>query len=729
MTFLIILAIIVAIGFAVKQTLWINEQPAGSLLMQEIAGKIQDGAREFLGQEYRALWKVLLIVAAVLAGANAFLQDSSWMVSISFLVGAGGSLAAGFWGMTVATKTNVRVTHGCTISLNHGLRVAFAGGTVMGNAVAGIGLATIFVLYQIYLAIWPELQNLNIFLNTLAGVSLGASLVALFARVGGGIYTKAADVGADNAGKVVAGLPEDDPLNAGVIADCVGDNVGDVAGMGADLLESFIGGMVGAMALVIAITSFGGVTDIAIESMVHKLVELPLAISAVGMLVSVIATYFVKVKNEKESPQIALNRGVYSAAIGFALLSLVLIKYVIGDMTFVSGGIEVGSWGLWLAILVGIGAGAAIGHYTEMKCSAKYQDVQDLAKSATDGPASLFTKMLALGMATAFVPALILAAATIAAYQFGGLYGIPIAAVGMLGTLNMQLAIDAYGPISDNAGGIAEMAGLGENVREKTDKLDAVGNTTAAIGKGFAIGSAALTAVIMLVNYAGKMQMDVSLLSPWACAGLLVGASVTFKFSALAIDSVGTAGAQMKDFIVKQFEDDGPVKDAFEALNKAKAEKRDPTPEELVIIEAGKRAADYKGAIAISTMAALDGMKKPGFMAIAVVVVAGLINPVLLAGVLAGAIAGGVSNALFQSNAGGAADNAKKYIEDGAHDGKNSEAHKSAVMGDTVGDPLKDTSGPSLNILLKLMSITAMVLAPVLYWWHDTVIQAIINLF
>ena len=712
-TILIILAILTALGFAIWQTLWINGQPTGTPDMREIALKIADGARTFLFQEYRSLWKVVIGAALGLGIINGFLTDSSWMVGISLLVGAAGSAAAGFWGMSVATKTNVRVAQGCTVDLNTGLRVAFAGGTVMGNAVAGIGLLVLFGLYKAYLLIWPEVGQLNVLLNSLAGVSLGASMIALFARVGGGIYTKAADVGADNAGKVVAGLPEDHPLNAGVIADCVGDNVGDVAGMGADLLESYIGGMFGAMALALVVVLTSG------QEFVYELIELPMALSALGILVSVASTFRVKVQDGDNSPQQALNRGVYTAAVGFAALSLGLAWLIIGDTTFVSSGREVGFLGLWFTILVGIGAGWGIGDYTERKCSAEYKDVKDLAQAAESGPAVLFTKMLSVGMASPFVPAFILAASVIAAYYLGGLYGIPIAAVAMLGTLNMQLSIDAYGPICDNGGGIAEMAGLPKEVRGHTDNLDAVGNTTAAIGKGFAIGSAVLTAIVMMINYRGKMQLDALMTSPWAFAGLLIGGAVPFMFSAMAVDAVGAAGATMSAFIAKQFTQAGPVRDAFMVLQSSKG--RDLTEAELAILDAGKKAADYKTAIAISTTAALKGMQAPGLMALGIVVLTGLAHPLLLAGVLVGSIVSGVPMALFQSNAGGAADNAKKYIEEGHHGGKNSDAHKAGVMADTVGDPLKDTSGPSLNILIKLMSIAAMVIAPALYWWHTVV--------
>lgn len=641
---------ICALLFAFYLTKKVGRQDAGTDRMKEIAAFIHEGARAFLTAEYKIL-VVFVAVLFILIGIGI----GNWVTAVCFLVGALFSTAAGYIGMNVATKANVRTAAAAKDSgMNKALSIAFSGGAVMGMCVVGFGLFGAGVVY--ILTKDPDV---------LSGFSLGASSIALFARVGGGIYTKAADVGADLVGKVEAGIPEDDPRNPAVIADNVGDNVGDVAGMGADLFESYVGSLVSAITLGVVYAKESGAI-------------FPLVIAALGVLASVIGCFFVK-GDENSSPHKALKYGSYSAAIVVMIGSLILSKM------FFNGFKEA------IAIIFGLVVGLLIGVITEIYTSGDYRFVKKIAQQSETGPATTVISGIAVGMQSTAVPIILIAIGIIGAYSFSGLYGIALAAVGMLSTTGITVAVDAYGPIADNAGGIAEMSGLPSEVRNITDKLDAVGNTTAAMGKGFAIGSAALTALALFVSYAqavGLFEEGINLLDYKVIVGMFVGGMLPFLFSAFTMDSVSKAAYKMIEEVRRQFKT-------------------------IPGILEGKGKPDYKSCVAISTQAALKEMLLPGVMAVLAPVFIGVVlGPAALGGLLGGALVTGVMLAIFMSNSGGAWDNAKKYIEDGHHGGKGSEAHRAAVVGDTVGDPFKDTSGPSINILIKLMTIVSLVFAP-----------------
>ena len=641
---------ICALLFAFYLTKKVGRQDAGTDRMKEIAAFIHEGARAFLTAEYKILI-VFVAVLFILIGVGI----GNWVTAVCFLVGALFSTVAGYIGMNVDRKANVRTAAAAKDSgMNKALSIAFSGGAVMGMAVVGFGLFGAGVIYAV---------SLNEVV--LSGFSLGASSIALFARVGGGIYTKAADVGADLVGKVEAGIPEDDPRNPAVIADNVGDNVGDVAGMGADLFESYVGSLVSAITLGVVYAKESGAI-------------FPLVIAALGVLASVIGCFFVK-GDENSSPHKALKYGSYSAAIVVMIGSLILSK------VFFNGFKEA------IAIIFGLIVGLLIGVITEVYTSGDYGFVKKIAQQSETGPATTVISGIAVGMQSTAVPIILIAIGIIGAYSFSGLYGIALAAVGMLSTTGITVAVDAYGPIADNAGGIAEMSGLPSEVRNITDKLDAVGNTTAAMGKGFAIGSAALTALALFVSYAqavGLFESGINLLDYKVIVGMFVGGMLPFLFSAFTMDSVSKAAYKMIEEVRRQFKT-------------------------IPGILEGKGKPDYTSCVAISTQAALKEMLLPGVMAVLAPLFIGVVlGPAALGGLLGGALVTGVMLAIFMSNSGGAWDNAKKYIEDGNHGGKGSEAHRAAVVGDTVGDPFKDTSGPSINILIKLMTIVSLVFAP-----------------
>ena len=645
---------VVALLFAVYKIAFVSKQDAGTDRMKEIAASINEGAKAFLFAEYKIL--AIFIVVLFLA-IGLFLRENSWITAVCFLCGALFSILAGYVGMNVATKANVRTANAArTSGMNKALSVAFSGGSVMGMCVVGLGLLGASVLYMIIGK-----------LGVLFGFSLGASSIALFARVGGGIYTKAADVGADLVGKVEAGIPEDDPRNPAVIADNVGDNVGDVAGMGADLFESYVGAIISAMTL--GAVAFSG----------SKGVVFPLVIAACGILASVIATFFVR-GSEGANPHKALKMGSYISALLVVIASVILSKVMLGG------------FGAAIAIVSGLVVGLVIGIVTEVYTSGDYKFVKKIAQQSETGSATTIISGTAVGMMSTWIPVVLICLGIFLAYRFAGIYGIALAAVGMLSTTGITVAVDAYGPIADNAGGIAEMSGLDHSVREITDKLDAVGNTTAAMGKGFAIGSAALTALALFVSFTQATGLDadsVALTNPNVVIGLLIGGMLPFVFSAMTMDSVSKAAYSMIEEVRRQFR-------------------------EIPGVMEGTTKPDYKTCVAISTTSALKEMLVPGIMAVVVPLLVGIVlGSTALAGLLAGSLVSGVMLAMFMSNAGGAWDNAKKYIEEGNHGGKGSEAHKAAVVGDTVGDPFKDTSGPSINILIKLMTVVSTVFAAI----------------
>ncbi len=639
---------IFSILFAWYTYLKVKKVSPGTDEMKEISDSIYKGAITFLNNEY----KVLVVFVAVVFGVIWYFVG--WKTAISFLVGAFLSALAGNLGMRVATRANARTAEASKKSLNDGLKVAFSAGSVMGFLIVGFGVLGISLLYMIF-------KDTNV----IYGFSLGASSIALFARVGGGIYTKAADVGADLVGKIEAGVPEDDPRNPAVIADNVGDNVGDVAGMGADLYESYVGAIIASMAL-------GGVM------FGMRGVVLPLTIASIGILSSILGTFFV---SSNKNAQSALNRGVMSSTIIMIIASYFAVRYGIGDIK------------VFYSVLAGLISGVIIGYATIYFTSYDYKPTKLVAKSATTGSATNIITGLSMGMLSTAVPVLTIGVAIILAYYLSGIYGIAMAGVGMLSTLGITLATDAYGPVADNAAGISEMAHLGHEIRERTESLDAVGNTTAAMGKGFAIGSAALTALSLFVVYSQAIEkltghaLSISLTNPNTLVGLFIGGLLPFVFTGLTLNSVGRAASKMVDEVRRQFR-------------------------HLEGILEGKRKPDYDRCISISTKAAIREMILPGVIAILTPIVVGLLmGPEALGGLLGGSIVTGFLLAIFMANAGGSWDNAKKYIESGKYGGKGSAAHKASVVGDTVGDPFKDTSGPSLNILIKLMTIVSVVFA------------------
>jgi K(+)-stimulated pyrophosphate-energized sodium pump len=703
---------------------WVSKQDAGTDKMKKIAGHISEGAMAFLRAEYRIL-SVFVLVVAVLLGVSANSEQSSPLVGVSFVLGAFCSALAGFIGMKVATKANVRTANAARTSLGKALEVAFAGGSVMGMGVVGLGvlgLGTLFIVYS-HLFGTDTMENVNRVITIITGFSFGASSIALFARVGGGIYTKAADVGADLVGKVEAGIPEDHPLNPATIADNVGDNVGDVAGMGADLFESYVGSIVGTMVLgaafmvpeFIAMDKFSGLSA----------VLLPLVLAAAGIVMSIIGTFMVRVK-EGGDPQKALNIGEFGSSILMIIASWFIIKGMLPeswwfkDPLYAWSNPELGNYytstGIFIATIIGLVAGLLVGLVTEYYTGTGKGPVLSIVRQSSTGSATNIIAGLGVGMMSTAIPVIIIAASIMGAFHFGGLYGI---AVGMLSNLGIQLAVDAYGPISDNAGGIAEMSELPKDVRKRTDKLDAVGNTTAAIGKGFAIASAALTALALFGAFmtAAKIStIDVSKAN--VIAGLFIGAMLPFVFSAMAMNAVGRAAMSMIEEVRRQFADIPQLKAALAMMRKNEGKDVETwSAEDQKVFHDADGVAEYGKCVEISTKAAIKEMVVPGLLAVIVPVIVGFgFGAETLGGLLAGVTVSGVLMAIFQSNAGGAWDNAKKMFEEGVDINgqkyyKGSDPHKAAVVGDTVGDPFKDTSGPSLNILLKLMSVVALVIA------------------
>ncbi len=716
---------VIALLFTFWKSAWVSRQEVGTDKMARIAKNIADGAMAFLRAEYRVLAIFVAGVAVLLFISGNLSEDSSPLVALSFIAGAICSALAGFIGMRVATKANVRTTNAARTSLGKALEVAFAGGAVMGLGVVGLGVLGLGLLFLIYSNIFGvnTIDSVEKVITVITGFSFGASSIALFARVGGGIYTKAADVGADLVGKVEAGIPEDHPLNPATIADNVGDNVGDVAGMGADLFESYVGSIIGTMVLGATFIGLGGFDIAGADNDFNGLgaVYLPLVLASVGILTSIVGTFFVKVK-EGGNPQKALNTGEFLSAGVMLIATYFIVNWMLPGTWANAEGQEFTSFGVFMAVIFGLAAGLLIGLITEFYTGTGTRPVKNIVDQSLTGAATNIIAGLGVGMQSTALPIIVLAAAIIGAYEFAGLYGIAIAAVGMLSNTGIQLAVDAYGPISDNAGGIAEMSDLPKEVRQRTDKLDAVGNTTAAIGKGFAIGSAGLTALAIFAAFMATADIKtIDIAKPWVISGLFLGGMLPFLFSSLAMGAVGRAAMDMIQEVRRQFNNIPELKAAL-AVMKSNGDKEyaEWSAQDQQTFDAADGKAEYSKCVEISTKASIREMVLPGILAVLSPVLIGFLGGAeMLGGLLAGVTVTGVLMAIFQSNAGGAWDNAKKMFEEGVTiQGekyyKKSAPHKAAVVGDTVGDPFKDTSGPSLNILLKLMSVVALVIAPFL---------------